>query len=155
MDKVLDVSYMFDHCQSLTSIIYWKFGINSIINMSYMFNNDNMEYLDLSNLNTTGVQDMTGIFSSTSYLKSINFGNFDTSKVTTMESMFYHCSALESLDLSSFNTEVVINMDKMFHSCTSLLNLNVSSLNTNKVNTMNYMFGMLNLEYYPHHVEMY
>ena len=71
--------------------------------MSYLFKGFVIENLDLSTINTTGVEDMTGMFCD-SKIKTIYFGNFDTSKVTSMKEMFYKCKSLISLDLSSFNT---------------------------------------------------
>ena len=48
------------------------------------------------------------------YLKKIEgLTNLNTSKVTTMSGMFGGCSDLTSLDLSNFNTENVKNMSEM------------------------------------------
>ena len=46
--------------------------------------------------------------------------NLNTSEVTTMRGMFAGCSRLTSLDLSNFKTEDVKDMSYMFHGCNSL-----------------------------------
>ena len=76
--------------------------------------------VDLSNLKTSYVENMTSMFEGCTSLTSINLLNIDTSKVTLMSYMFYNCNSLKSLDLSSFNTENLIKMRSMFGSCTSL-----------------------------------
>ena len=68
------------------------------------------------------------------------FSNLNTSEVTNMRGMFYGCKSLTSLNLSSFNTDKVTNMSWMFCECTSLTSLNLSSLNTSEVTDMSYMF---------------
>ena len=46
--------------------------------------------------------------------------NLDTSEVTDMNGLFFECGELTSLDLSSFETANVENMEMMFDSCSSL-----------------------------------
>ena len=47
-------------------------------------------------------------------LTDVDFTNLDTSAVTSMDGMFSWCSSLTSLDVSSFNTSAVTNMANMF-----------------------------------------
>lgn len=55
------------------------------------------------------------------YLKKIEgLTNLNTSKVTTMSGMFGGCSDLTSLDLSNFKTKNVKDMSEMFYECNSL-----------------------------------
>ena len=53
-------------------------------------------------------------------LTSIDLSNFDTSKVENMYAMFSDCHSLTELDLSSFDTSKVINMSYMFDNCPRL-----------------------------------
>ena len=97
--------------------------------------------IDLSNLDTSNVTYMMGMFSSDENLISINFGdNFDTSKVTNMAWMFTNCNNLVKLDLSSFNTANVTIMMGMFSGCSSLTELDLSNFDTHNVTNMNAMF---------------
>ncbi len=71
--------------------------------------------LDLKNLDTSRVTDMSYMFTSLSALTSIDLSGFNTARVTNMEWMFYHSYRLPSLDLRSFNTARVTNMSFMFY----------------------------------------
>ncbi len=78
---------------------------------------------------------------------SMNLSNLDTSKVVDMSYMFNYCENLTSLDLSSFDTSNVTTMSYMFQECTSLTKLNLCSFDTNKVTHMDFMFdGTSNLK---------
>ena len=93
--------------------------------------------LDLSNFDTSRVNDMSSMFSG-SRATTLDLSSFDTSKVTNMSSMFSG-SAATALDLSSFDTSKVTNMDSMF-SYSNAPNLNLSSFDTSNVTNMSYMF---------------
>ena len=125
--------------------------------------------IDLSNLDTSHVTNMSAMFVDCNSLGNIVFGNnFYTSKVTNMSNMFNNCYELTNLDLSSFNTSNVTNMSTMFsgnrnlvsinfgqkfdtsnvtdmsvmfNACSKLASLDVSNFNTSKVTNMRYMFG--------------
>ena len=94
----------------------------------------------LSNLDTSNVVRMSGMFSNCSSLTSVNLSSFDTSNVTDMNSMFLECASLRTVDVSSFNTSNVTDMGAMFESCSSLFSVNLSSFDTSKVGKMD-MFG--------------
>ena len=73
---------------------------------SKMFKNcENIVKIDLSNFDTSEIEDMEGMFHGCTKLRSINFGNINTEKVKNMKNMFYDCINLETLDLSKFNTQ--------------------------------------------------
>ena len=74
---------------------------------SYMFNNCNsITSIDLSSFNTKEVVDMQYMFSGCTNLIYINLTSFNTSKVKLMSNMFSYCSSLDSIDLSSFDTKM-------------------------------------------------
>ena len=102
--------------------------------------------IDLSNFDTSKVEDMHWMFTGMSSLTSLNLTNFDTSKVTSMISMFKGMSNLATLNLSNFDTSKVTNMSYMFTDMPSLTSLNLSSFDTSNVTDMNWMFkGVSNL----------
>ena len=70
--------------------------------MFYNSSSSNLEYLDLSGLNTYGITDMTYMFYNCNSLKSLNLGNFNTSCVTDMSSMFNSCEKIESTEHRKF-----------------------------------------------------
>ena len=102
--------------------------------------------IDLSNFDTSKVEDMHWMFAGMSSLTSLNLTNFDTSKVTSMISMFQGMSNLATLNLSNFDTSKVTNMSYMFTDMPSLTSLNLSSFDTSNVTDMSWMFkGVSNL----------
>ena len=96
--------------------------------------------LDLSNFKTENVQYMSYMFYGCSSLTSLDLSNFKTENVQDMSLMFYGCSNLTSLNLSNFKTENVQNMSSMFRGCSSLTSLNLSNFNTENVQNMSSMF---------------
>ena len=90
--------------------------------MKTMFQECNeLEYLDLSNFNTSNVIEMGWMFNECLKLKEIKgIYNFNTSKVVNMNSMFQECYELEYLDLSNFDTSNVTSMEAMFNQCNKL-----------------------------------
>ena len=97
--------------------------------------------LDVSNLDTSQVTDMNGMFRDCWSLTSLDVSHFDTSQVTDMNYMFCDCKKLTSLDLTNFNTSQVTNMNAMFFNCSRLTSLDLSNWNTSKVYGMGSMFG--------------
>ena len=70
--------------------------------------------MDLSNFDTSKVNDMGGMFNECYKLKSIKgINKFKTNEVTTMNTMFQNCKELEELDLSNFDTSKVSNNENM------------------------------------------
>ncbi len=102
------------------------------------------------NLDTSEVNQMTGMFRNCKSLTSLDLSGFDTRKVFNMGNMFYKCEGLKSLDLSGFDTSNVTFMAGMFNGCENLTRLNVKSFDTSKLKYMAYMFcnckGLSNLD---------
>lgn len=95
----------------------------------------------MTNLNTSQVTNMNGMFYGCFALTNLDISNFDTSLVTDMSSMFYGCKYLTNIEVSKFNTALVTNMSGMFESCQALSNLDISNFITSKVGNMNSMFS--------------
>ena len=139
--NVTTMQSMFESCSSLTNLDLSSFNTANVTNMSAMFYYcKSLTNLNLSNFNTTNVTNMGSMFSSCSSLTSLDISNFNTANVTNMSCMFSRYSSLTSLDLSSFNTVNVTDVSSMFYLCSSLTSLDISSFNTAKVTNMSYMF---------------
>lgn len=80
----------------------------------------------IENLNTSNVQNMSGMFAQCSNLETLDLSHFNTEKVTKMTQMFYGCSSLQTLDLSSFNTGLANSVTDMFDGCSALRTIYVS-----------------------------
>ena len=110
--------------------------------MTGMFQECNeLEYLDLSNFNTSKVTTMEAMFNQCRKLKEIKgINNFNTNNVTNMRVMFQECNELEYLDLSNFNTSNVIDMRAMFRNCYKLSYLNLESFTINDKCLIDHIF---------------
>ena len=64
------------------------------------------------------------MFNKCSSLTNINLSNFNTSTVNNMSYMFSGCSSFTNINLSNFNTNNAIDMRYMFYGCSSLTNIN-------------------------------
>ena len=105
----------------------------------------NLSSLDLTNFNTTKVENMFGMFYFCEKLSSLVLSNFNTANVTDMSNMFSYCINLSSLDIPNFNTAKVTDMSYMFNMCQKLTELNLSNFKTEKVKNMKYMFSYCNM----------
>ena len=103
-------------------------------------NNNLLKTLNVSNLDTSQVANMSNMFYACMGLTSLDLSNFDTSQVTNMSDMFGGCMGLTSLDVSNWNTSQVTNMSNMFNYCTGLASLDLSNFDTSQVTTMDGMF---------------
>ena len=140
-ENVTDMSYMFNDCQSLTSLDLSNFNTQNVTNMRCMFFGCHaLTSLDVSNFNTQNVTQMWMMFSGCKALTSLDVSNFNTQNVTDMRWMFWDCSALTSLDVSNFNTQNVTDMSSMFDGCRALRWLDLSNFNTENVTKMSCMF---------------
>ncbi len=111
-----------------------------VTDMSFMFSGaSKMTSVSLNNINTANVKDMQYMFQNCTVLENLDLSSFNTSKVTTMANMFSQ-SALSSLNLTTFNTNLVRDTSYMFYSCSDLNSLDLSALNFNLVTTMHMMF---------------
>lgn len=92
-----------------------------------LLESDELQYLDISELDTSNVTDMTSMFNGCRKIKELDLTNFNTSKVTSMQKMFKGCTSLERIDLSNFDTSNVKTFESMFETCLSLKHLDLSS----------------------------
>jgi surface protein len=133
-----------------------------ITNLSGLFADlPDVETINVNNLNTGNVTDMSSMFNNDPQLtRIIGIGSFDTHNVTNMSSMFaaYHNNTvhpleplvptyfgkLQELDLSNWNTSKVTDMSFMFAGQQHLTRLGkLSNWDTSKVTVMSHMFEAL------------
>ena len=92
------------------------------------------------------LDDCSYLFDNFNKFISVDLSNFDTSKVNNMECMFSKCYKLKEIKgLEKLITNNTINMNKMFQFCNELESLNLSNFDTSKVNNMECMFNSCNL----------
>ncbi|WP_185324758.1 BspA family leucine-rich repeat surface protein [Listeria innocua] len=127
---------------NLTSLDLSNLDTSQVTDMSWMFYGARgLTSLDVSGFDTSKVTNMTYMFAATDEgLTSLDVSGFDTSKVTNMTYMFAATKGLTSLDVSGFDTSQVTNMANMFRDTWSLTSLDLSNFDTSKVINMTYMF---------------
>ena len=107
---------------NITSISFKDGNTIQPTSTAYLFQNLNkVTSIDLSNLDTSNVIDMSKMFSTCSSLTEIiGLEDLDTSNVTDVSMMFEYCPSLISLDLSNFDMPKVTTTDFMFLACSNL-----------------------------------
>ena len=134
--------YLFYRFTGVTEMNLSNLDTSNVIDMSYMFYYcESLTVLDVSNFDTSNVTSMYYMFSYCRSLTALDVSNFDTSNVTSMSYMFISCSSLTALDVSSFDTSKVTNMSSMFSGCRKLTELDLSNFNTSNVTSMSSMFS--------------
>ena len=139
-DNLVGIGNMFYNCNALTEIIMKNFNfghvnfnqtINNYSNYYYAFANlPNVETIDLTNANTSGVTNMFDMFYNCKKLTNIiGLSTLDTSNVTNMSYMFSDCSSLTIIDLSGLGGDTLNNVYNMFSGCTNLASINMSNFN--------------------------
>ena len=136
------------YLQGSCSVINLTFYDSPILIDSFFKGCSNLTEIDLSNFNTSQIENMAYMFYGCSSLYSINLSNIDTSNTMSMNFMFYGCISLSSLNLSNFDTSNVISMNCMFYGCASLNSLNLSNFKLANVQNINNLFNdCLKLEF--------
>lgn len=131
--------------ESITSLVYKGYVPNEGLSF---YNMTNLKTVEVSDLNTSNVTDMSNYFSKCVSLSSLSdsipipmgIKYWDTRKVESFDNMFFRCNSLLTLDLRHWNTQKVTHMGLMFAECTKLSNLNLEGWDTRSVNVMVGMF---------------
>ena len=140
---------MFSECEALTYLDLSNLNSNSITDMSSMFSGCTLlKTIIFYEFKTQNVIDMSYLFSGCKSLENIDLSDVNSEKVTNMSNMFFGCNLLRNVDLSNIkNSDKLIDISSMFAGCESLTNINLSKLNTENVKDMSYMFfGCKSLE---------
>lgn len=115
----------------------------NVVDMSAMFRGVRIKKVIFSSkkelFNTTSVQTMKGMFRN-AVISEITFKNFDTTQVKNFSEMFYGFRTDSDLDLTSFNTSNAYNMNSMFED-SDLETLNITSFNMSNIKQANYMLS--------------
>ena len=128
-------------CENLESVDLSELDTSKVTNMSHMFFGcENLESVNLSELDTSKVTNMEDLFSNCKSLKRVNLSELNTSKVTNMGYMFNWCENLTSVDLSGLDTSGVTSIKGLFQNCKKLENINFDKFSTSNITDMGMMF---------------
>lgn len=114
------------------------FGGNLTTENGVSTNDPNLKQMDLTNLDTSNLTDMSGMFCGAYKVKSLgNLSGWDVSHVTNMQQMFdentYDSPALESLDgINRWNVSNVQNILCLFRNDTNLKDIDISGWDLSK-----------------------
>ena len=143
-DIVTDMEGFFATGPNIYSLDFSLFDSTNLTNMRILFNKCKKlkEIKGFDKLNTSKVIDMEGLFQNCITLEYIDLSNFDTSNVEIMNFMFVDCFKLKGIKgINKLNTKKVTNMTGMFENCLSLKYLNIENFDTSNVTNMSYMFN--------------
>lgn len=90
-----------------------NFNTSKIEDMSGMFTSVNGRNINMEHFRTDSCKNMNNMFSSSKFEGILRLSNFNTFNITDMSGMFWQAE-IKSLDISSFNTSNVVNMKNMF-----------------------------------------
>ena len=99
-----------------------------------------IESIDLSGLDTSKVENMSGMFDSCRALTAIDLSGLDLSRVTDMGSVFTDCSSLGSLDFSNHDLSQLTSISKAFSDCSSLTSVDFSGADLSQLTSMSAAF---------------
>lgn len=122
--------HAFDGCSNLTSLsgVEQTWDTANLNYTSYMFYHCQfLTSLDLSNWNTSNMNLMSHMFEYCQSLTSLDLSNWNTSNIGTMKYAFQYCSNLEVLDVSNWDTSNARYMNGMFMGCNKLQYLIIGS----------------------------
>ncbi len=144
MSSVTNMTTMFYGCSSLTSIDLSNKGSNNMTAVTNMFAGcSSLREINMSGFNF-GSANMYGMLAggSISNLQKVDFSNANTSGVTNMGAIFASCSSVKVVDLSGMDTSHVTNMTSMFAGASSLETVYVNNTwSTSSVTSSDAMFG--------------
>ena len=98
------------------NVVIQNLDVSHIEDLSWLFVGiaAGVKTLDLSGWKTSGVKNISWMFSGCKTLESLDLSGWDTFKVKTMNDMFACCENIEHLDISGWDTFKVKNMARMF-----------------------------------------
>lgn len=138
--NVEDMSHMLQ-TGLLTSLNLTGLHIPKVKDMSYFVSGTKLsDYNVLSALDTSNVENMSGMFSVINNVSHFIFPNINMSSVNNMSEMFAG-SKFSSMDLTAINTSNIIDMSRAFSCMSELTNLDLSNFRTQNVRNMSEMFS--------------
>ena len=117
-----DLSHAFQGLYNLTQIDLSHLDLSGCETISSLFENDTAltSIIGLENLDTSGIIDMSHLFSACTQLTKLNIAGWDTSSVQTLEGAFSYCEKLKTLSLNSWNVSACEDFSDLFSQCLSL-----------------------------------
>lgn len=144
INKFKSFDNMFNGCSNLMEIntTGWE-GCTGLLSMKSVFQNCiNLTGIDLSNLKTDNVTNMSHLFYNCTSLKAVNMKNCKLSKVAWANYMFHECTELTTLEGTRnwYLGENLYYAENMFYNCKSLEEIDVYNWRLTNISSMKNMF---------------
>jgi len=137
--NLIDCSEMFMSCQ-LNLLDLTDFDTSNVNNMSYMFKNAQINKILFGDFDTSKVVSMIEMFNDFNGV-DLDLSSFDTSNVSFMGEMFCNCQIEHLFNIVNFDTSHVTNMEGMFEDCFVVGDVDFSNFDTSNVVSMQRMFA--------------
>ncbi|MCR4896894.1 MAG: DUF4214 domain-containing protein [Lachnospiraceae bacterium] len=149
--KAISCAHLFHGCTGLTSVDLSGLNTSGVQNFSDMFTNCiHLGYVDFTGLDTSSAQDFHSMFKGCAALQDVIWGGIDTSRVASTVDMFNGCGALTNMDLSGLNLNNVTKSSAMFYNCSQIKRFNLQnwdmSGNFNGANMFTNCLGMVSVD---------
>ena len=133
LSQATSTVYMFNDCESLTSLNLSSFNTANVTEMRAMFRRCKaLTALDLSSFNISKVIDMEAMFEGDDNLVDLNISSFKTTLPVNLGATFKNCASLVELNLENFyitDTNLgEVELEDTFYGCTSLRKLNIKNI---------------------------
>ena len=99
-----------------------------------------LEYVDISGLDTSKIKNISGMFGYCSKLKEIDLSHLDLSNVAHMGSVFCGCESLREVKLDK-RIKNVVNKSNMFRMCKELRVIDLDGIDISRLYNMINMFS--------------
>ena len=122
-------------------------GLNApnLTTLDGAFKTTNVKNVNLSNIKSDNLNNLSELFKETSYLENVNLEGTDTSKVTNISYMFSN-SGITSFDFSQLDTSSVTNIIQFLFGTTRLTSVDLSSLDLSQATNGSYVFTNSSIE---------
>ena len=122
-------------------------GLNApnLTTLEGAFKTTNVKNVNLSNIKSDNLNNLSELFKETSYLENVNLEGTDTSKVTNISYMF-NDSGITSFDFSQLDTSSVTNIIQFLFGTTRLTSADLSSFDLSQATNGSYVFTNSNIE---------
>ncbi len=127
-NKLNDTYNMFYRCVNLTDLDISEMDTSGVKNMGGMFSQCSklVNVTGFDRIDTSSVVEFDFMFAQSGF-KNLDLSHFDTSNAYMMRGMLANCKSLTGVDVSSFITEQVEDFSSMFYGCDAITSLDLSS----------------------------
>ena len=151
-DKDNITNVIFDGEIEPISTSYWFYGMtinnmeinnlktSKVTNMTHMFSGATLSNVNLSNWDFVSTTSLASMFHTAIINSNVNVSNWNLTNINDISSMFAYAQINYELDLGSWDTSNVTIMSSLFAYATINANIGIENWNTGNVTTMAYMF---------------